>query len=224
MQEITINLKDDIRSNWGSKELPPFQQFASIYFYRNNTYLQSAYLLASGAFCGPSRDLQRTVFETILRGYLFIVDNREAELMYHYIEGKIAKGELATLRKRNFWPFEYVVKMLYSKDRQKKHKTLFEGLSRFSHPSILSAFKDLEYSATEIEDCLNCTLCLSYGSIQMISEGFLNLLTLASKKKIKETLLEIADCQGEIALFEPNKQHWSSKIKLKSGNFISVLK
>ena len=209
---------------WGPKELPPFQQFVSIYFSRNITYLQSAYLLAVGALCGPSRDLQRTVFETILRGYLFIVDHKEADLMYKYVEKKLGKQEMVTLRKRNLWPFNFLVKRLYSRETRKQHRKVFEELSRFSHPSIVGAFKDLNYSKSEVEDCLNIILCLVYGNIQMLSEGFFDFLEPSLRKTVKETLLEIADAQGIVALFEPDQKQWSPKIKLKKGNFMHTLK
>ena len=101
---------------------------------------------------------------------------------------------------------------------------LFRGLSRFSHPSILGAFKDLEYSEIEVKDCLNCILSLAYGNIQMLSEAFLDFLDRSLKETIKETLLEIVDSQGEIAIFEPNQERWISEIKLKDGNFMEILK
>ena len=209
---------------WGPKEIPPYQQFISIYFLRNITYLRAAYLLASGALIGPSRDLQRTVYETILRGYLFIVDQKEADLMYSYIEKTIGREELKALRKRNFWPFNFLIEQLYVKETRQKHKKLFRGLSRFSHPSILGAFKDLEYSEAEVKDCLNCILSLTYGNIQMLSEGFFNFLDQPLKQIIKKTLLEIVDSQGEIAIFEPDQERWILRIKLKGGNFMKVLK
>jgi hypothetical protein len=224
MQTIRTKLNENVDIMWDLREMPPFQQFVSIYFSRNITYLQSAYLLASGALCGPSRDLQRTVFETTLRGYLFIVDHKEADLMYSYVEKKIGKKELDMLRKRKFWPFEFMVRTLYTEKTRKQHIKLFEALSRFSHPSILGAFKDLEYSNSEVEDCLNFILSLTYGNVQMVSEGFFDFLDSSLKKVIKEALLEITDSQGEIALFEPDQKRWSPKIKLKKGNFMSILK
>ena len=60
-----------IQTLWGAKELPPHQQWVSIYFFRNMTYLRAAYLLAREGSCGASNDLQRTAYETLLRGYLF---------------------------------------------------------------------------------------------------------------------------------------------------------
>lgn len=224
MQDMTMNLRENIYALWGPKELPSFQQYVSIYFSRNITYLQSAYLLASGSLCGPSRDLLRTIYETILRGYLFIVDHKEADLMYAFVEKKLGKEELVILRKRNFWPFNFVVKKLYTVEARKQHKKFFGTLSRFSHPSILGVFKDVEYSNTGVEECLNGILNLAFGNIQMLSEGFFDLLEPALKKIIKETLLEIADSQGEIALFEPDQKQWSPKIKLKKVNFMTILK
>ena len=123
------------------------------------------------------------MFETLLRGNLFIVDNKEADLMYKYVEKKLTKQEMAHLKKRNLWPFNFLVKRLYSKETRKQHRKVFEELSRFSHPSIMSVFKDLDYSQSEVEDCLNFILCLVYGNIQMLSEGFFDFLDPSFKKK-----------------------------------------
>jgi hypothetical protein len=224
MQNMTSQLRSNIYASWGQRELPPFQQFVSIYFSRNVTYLQSAYLLASASLCGPSRDLQRTVFETIIRGYLFIVEHKEADLMYNYIENKIRIEALQLLRKRNFWPFEFMIQRLYTPAVRKKHRNLFDHLSYFSHPSIRGAFKDLDYASPEVEDCLNCTLAFAYGNIQMLSEGFSDFLKPSLNKTISDTMFEIADTQGEIGSFEPDLKQWEKKIKFKKGNFLALLR
>jgi hypothetical protein len=82
MWNMKSELKDTIRTNWGPKELPPYQQFVSIYFFKNMIYLRPIYLLGSEGSCSPAFDLQRTVYESILRGYFFIVNEDEANLFY----------------------------------------------------------------------------------------------------------------------------------------------
>lgn len=224
MQSMTSLLNNNVRTMWGKKQLPPYQQFVSVYFVRNLTYLRPAYFLACASLCGPSRNLQRTIYETILRGYLFIVNHNEANLMHSYIEQTLTKKQLGLLRRRKFWPFSFMINCLYTKKLMKQHKTMFNAISRFSHPSIRGVYKDLEYSEDEVKDCLNIILGLGYSNIQMMSEGFYQFLNPTLKGVIKETLFEIADFQGTISLFEPNKREWSSKIKLKNGNFLTVLK
>jgi len=206
-----------------NEELPPYQQFISIYFMRNIIYLQSAYLLACGGYCAPSRDLQRTLYETILRGYLFIVNEDEANLMYEYIEELIIPVRKEALRKRKFWPFEFMVEQLYLEESRKSHKRLFQELSYSSHPSIKSVLPDLEYREGQVRDCLNMILSLIFGNIQMMAECFFSLLDSDFKDIIKASLTEIADFLGEVPLFEPNKPDLTSKIKLKKGNFLDVL-
>ena len=171
---------------------------------RNIAYLRSAYLLSCGAFCGPSRDVQRTVYETILRGYLFIVDQKEANLMYKFIDGTIESNARDALRKRKFWPFEYLINRLYIESTRKSHKKLFEELSRSSHPSIKGAYYDLVYNESEVKDCLNTILSFGYGNIQMMAEGFINFLNSTLKGKVRESLLQISDTLGERPLFEPD--------------------
>jgi hypothetical protein len=217
-------LRTSIEGGWGVKKLPPFQQFVSIYFSRNNAYLRSAYFLACVGFCGPSKDLQRTVYETLLKGYLFIVNNKEADLMYSYLNKTISSKELKKLRRRKFWLFSFLIGQLYIQKTRKIHKKLYEKLSRFSHPSIFAVLKDLEYSESEVEDCLKTNLFFTYCNIQMMAEGFFDLLNPSMKKKVKEVLFEIADYLGEIPTVEPDMRKWSIKINLRSGNFLGVLK
>lgn len=217
-------LRANIKKIWGAKELPLFQQFVSIYFTRNNVYLRSAYFLTCGGLCGPSRDLRRTVYETLLRGYLFIVNNKEADLMNSYLNGTIGSEKLKKLRRRKFWPFRFLVGQLYTQRTRKIHKKLYEKLSRFSHPSIFAVRKDLEYSESEVEDCLKMNLSFAYGNVQMMAEGFFDFLDLSLKQKVRETLFEIADYLGEIPTFEPDQERWSARINLRSHDLLGILR
>ncbi|KYK37508.1 MAG: hypothetical protein AYK18_09840 [Theionarchaea archaeon DG-70] len=221
------NMQDELRNalltEWGFMELPPYQKFVSIYFIRNIIYLQSAYLLASGSLCEPSRDLQRTITETILRGYLFIVNEEEANRMDSLIKGTIRPKDRDLLRKRKYWPFKFLLGELYRRDTRKALKKFLERLSRSSHPSIMSAFTDLAYSSQSVEDCLNIVLMLSYHNIQMMAEGFLSFLKNSFRNVVRSTLKSIADFHGEIVLLEPDKRKYSDRIKLKKGNFVRIL-
>jgi hypothetical protein len=218
-----------IGKKWGllararGKKLPPYQQFVSIYFQRNITFLRGAYLLACRSLCEPSRDLQRTTFETILRGYLFTVKKKEANLMYSLIEGTIKPEEKDALRKKKYWPFRSLVRELYTKETRKSCEKFYDRLSRSSHPSIMGTFADLRYSSEMVEDCLNTILALSYNNVQMMAEGFFDFLDNEFKEVIRATLKDIADAQEVIVIFEPDKEIHSSKIKLKKGNFMKVL-
>ena len=212
-----------IKTSWGNKELPPYQQFVSIYFQRNIMYLRAAYLLACGCLCEPSRALQRTICETILRGYLFIVNRKEANLMYSLIEGTIKPEERDALRNRKYWRFNFLLGELYTKKTRKSYKKLLKDiLSPRAHPSIRGAFTDLQYSSQNVEDCLNMVLTLSYGNIQMMAEGFFDFLNNGLKDVIRTTLKNIAEAQKETTIFAPDKKIYSSKIKLKKGNFMEL--
>lgn len=210
-----------LKTKWGDKELPSYQQFVSIYFFRNMVYLRGAYLLACEGSCGPSSDLQRTAYETILRSYLFMVDKSEADLLYSYLEGNAKARKI--LRKRNFYPINFLRSELYAPSSRKLHKKIFEELSRFSHPTIQGAMLDLQYSSKNVEGSLKMILALTYGTVQMLVEGFFDLLDARLKATAKETLEKIADFLKVVPLFEPNQERWSSKIKLKRGNFLAVL-
>lgn len=87
--EIILNnmwlLNDRIYKEIGvDAPLDPYKRFILVFYWRNLLYLLSAYLLAIRNLCSASRDIQRTVLETIVRGYLYIVNDCIAEKMYIY--------------------------------------------------------------------------------------------------------------------------------------------
>jgi hypothetical protein len=224
MWSMKDELRVAIRTNWGAQELPPFQQFVSIYFLRNLVYLRPIYLLGCEGSCSPAYDLQRTVYEMILRGYLFIANKDEANLFYSYIEGTITSEEKRNLEKRRFYPTKFLWSQLFEGNAIKSHENIWRELSRYSHASIRGAMRDLEeYFGSDVEDCLKMFLSLAYGNIQMMAEGFFDLLSPSLEQHIKGALGETAGFLGEVPLFEPDQERWSAIIKLRKGNFQTVL-
>ena len=145
--------------------------------------------------------------------------------MYSLIEGTIKPEERDFLRERKYWPIRLMLGEMYTKKTRESARKLYgDVLSRSSHPSIRGAFIDIRYSPQTVKDCLNMILALSYGNIQMMAESFFDFLTDELKNKVKTTMRDIAEFQGEVAIFEPDKRGVSSKIKLKKGNFMEVLR
>ena len=159
-----------------------------------------------------------------MRGYLFIVNRKEANLMYARVEGTITPEDRDFLQKRKYWPFKFLLGELYAKETRKKLKKVVERLSRSSHPSIVSAFVDLDYSEEGVKDCLNFILAFSYHNIQMTAESFLSFFDKDFKDAIKTTMKKIADFQELIMILAPDKEKYSTRIELKRGNFLQVLK
>ena len=231
--ELTRVCSDALASMWVMKkelegvfrklmrELPASQKWVSIYFFGNMIYLRAAYFLACEGSCRPSWDLQRTAYETILRGYLFIVDESEADLLHSYLEGNVEARKI--LRKRNFYPIDFLQSQLYTPSSRRSHKKIFKELSYFSHPTIRGAMLDLQYSEENVKYCLNGVLYLTYGTVQMLTEGFFDLLDEPLRAAIKDTLEKIANFLKEVPIFEPDQERWSSKIRLRKGNFLAVL-
>jgi hypothetical protein len=198
--------------------LPPYQQFTAIFFKRNIIYLQSAHILASMGFINPSQNVQRTVYETILRCYHFIVKNEEA-VHYNSIIGT-EKVDKYHIRKGA----SYLRKELYTSEMTEKQKVLYKELSVSVHPNIKGAWLDFPlYDKKRIEDMLKIILSLEYGNIQMMTESFIDILNLDLKKVIVVSMKEIATTLSTVPLFEPNKTKYSSRIKLKKGNFSTIL-
>lgn len=202
--------------------LPNVESFVAAYYRRNMIYLQSAYILASMCFSYPSMSLQRTVYETILRGYLFIVDPKEANL--YYLNLRTDKEE-EFLRSRKWYGHKFLSDRLFEIEMGKKHRTFYKELCISSHAEIKGTLHDFpKYTEKDVKDRLRVILSLSYGNIQMMTEAFYDFLDSSLRGTIKDALKEILESmRGQVPLFEPNKKKYSSQIKLKKGNFMDVL-
>ncbi len=82
------------------KVLTAQKTFVLAYFRRNTIYLQASYVISAMAFSSPSVNVQRTVYETILRGYLFIIIPAEARLYYDNL-GTVKEEDF--LKSRRFY-------------------------------------------------------------------------------------------------------------------------
>jgi len=204
------------------EDLSPSESFILAYFRRNIVYLQSAYILTSIGFVHPSRCLQRVVYETILRGYFFIVNPKEAENYYSHLR---TEKEEEFLGKRKRYGHSFLCKKLFQPKTQINHRTLYKELCVSSHAEIKGLLVDFPiYDEKAVEDKLKMILSLSYGNIQMIAEEFLELFDSSLKKIMKIALKEIIDgIERQVPLFEPDTITFSSKIRFKSGNFMMIL-
>ena len=201
----------------------PSQAFLLAYFRRNKMYLQSAYLVGAMGFYGPSMNLQRTVYETVLRGYLFIVDPDEANSYHDNL--KPGKVEIF-LKSRNYYGHKFLCEKLFDETRKKQQRKFYALLCESAHAEIKGLLLDYpKYNRKNVEDSLKILLMLSYGNLQMVSEMFLESFDDNLKKFTADFLKEIATSVGnQIPLFEPNKGEYESKIRLKRGNFLEILK
>lgn len=218
MWVINSEIFETVKARWGKKPLPYHQVFVSVYYTRNIIYLQSSHALACIGFLDPSSNLNRTVYETLLRGYLFTVDQKEAEEYSHVIGTKEEKR----------YKFEkgasYLRKKLYTPPTREKHKRLYERLCISSHADIKGVALDYpNYLSDRVKANLKVILFLIYGNIQMMAECFFGFLDPKTRIKTKLSLKDIASIVGAVPSFEPDEGSYSSKIKLKHGNFLKVL-
>jgi len=101
-------------------------------------------------FVDPSANLQRTIYETILRGYLFIVKPDEADL-YHSNLG--TRKEETFLRKRRFYGHSSLREQLFEPATQERHRRFYKELCIPAHAEIKGLFLDFpEYSKKQIDD------------------------------------------------------------------------
>jgi hypothetical protein len=215
---VNSEIFEMVKASWGMRKLPNYQVFVSIYYERNTIYLQSSHALACIGFIAPSSNLNRTVFETLLRGYLFIVEQKEADEYFQVI--RTAKEEQYKHKKG----VKYLRKKLYAPMTSEQHKKLYKELCISAHPDIKGAALDYpKYLPGRIKDNLKMVQCLMYGNIQMMAECFIDFLNPQTRRIIKISLERIASTLEAVPKFEPDRDSYSSRIKLKNGNFLKVL-
>ena len=209
---------DSVKVQWGLKPLPYHQVFVSIYFKRNIVYLQSSHALASIGFIDPSSNLNRTIYETILRGYLFMMEKNEADEYFQVIG---TKDEDSYFFKKGM---RYIRNKLYEPKAQESQKKLYKLLCISAHADIKGANLDYpSYLASRVEDKLKIMLNLAYGNFQMMAECFIDYLDSKTRTLLKDTMEQIASTLSSVPLFEPDKFEYRLKIQLKKGNFLGVL-
>ena len=203
------------------KRLPATDVFVSIYFKKNRAYLQSAHILACCGFVNPSASLQRMVYESILRGYYFIVEPNQAILLYAKTDTELVDDVMAAEQDRSLGK-SAVAGRIYSTVKDKK---LYSLLCEMSHPGILGVNQDFPaLNFLEIESTLKTGLLLSYSSIQMLSEVFMDRYSAELKALVRETMQNvIINADDQVPTIEPDKPCYSSIIKLKKGNFLNLL-
>jgi hypothetical protein len=146
---INSEIFETVKASWGMRKLPNYQVFVSVYYKRNISYLQSSHALTCIGFIDPSSNLNRTVFETLLRGYLFIVGRKEAD---KYLQVMGTAAEESYTRKKGV---AYIREKLYSPVTCGQHRNLYKELCVFAHPNIKGAALDYpEYLPQRTKDNL----------------------------------------------------------------------
>jgi hypothetical protein len=215
---INSQIFDTVRASLGMKKLPNYQAFVSVYYKRNIIYLQSSHALACIGFIDPSSNLNRTVFETILRSYLFVVEHEEADRYFQVID--TAEEESYKIKKG----VTYLRGKMYSPKTSEQLRNLYKELCISAHPNIKGAALDYpEYLPHRIEDNLKMIQSLTYGNIQVMAECFLDFLSSLTRKIIKASMERIASTLKAVPTLEPDKDSYSEKIRLKRGNFLKSL-
>jgi hypothetical protein len=215
---ICREILEAVKTTWGKKKLPNPQVFVSIYFQRNIVYLQASHILTCIGFINPSANLNRTVCESLQRGYLFTVEPEEANEYHQAIETE--KVDLYHAQKGP----SYIRRKIYLPETEKQEKDFYGQLCISAHADIKGAARDYpDYLPDRIGDNLSVILFLMYGNIQMMAECFFDFLNPNARKLIKQSMKKIASALQNVPLFEPNAISYSSRIKLKHGNFMEVL-
>ena len=211
-------LLNAVKKQWGAKKLSNHQIFVSIFYKRNILYLQSSHALACIGFVDPSHNLNRTVFETLLREYLFIVDPAEADEYYNAI------GKPNEFSYHSSKGMKYMRQKLYRSQMNSQMKNMYSQLCTSSHPDIKGAAVNYpRYPENLVRDNLMTILSLAYTNMETMAECFMDFLDSNLKESIRNGMENIASETNTIPTLEPDKEEYAQKIKLKGDNFVTVL-
>ncbi len=153
MMLIHSEIFKTVETSLGKKKLPNPQVFVSIYYQRNIIYLQSSHILTCIGFINPSANLNRTICETLQRGYLFTVEPKEADDYYQVLEQE--KEHLYHVQKGP----SYIRRKIYSPETEKQEKDFYGQLCISAHADIKGAALDYpKYLPNRIEDNLSVIL------------------------------------------------------------------
>jgi hypothetical protein len=204
------------------RQFSPLETSVITFFRRNTLYLQSALILASMGFLGPTMSLQRTAYETILRGYYFIVNPEEASA---FIDNFGTENYRAFLKSKAYFRHNFLCQSLYEPESQKEERRFYDELSKAAHTEIQGLLLDFpKQDQKAIEDKLSTLLMMCYGTIQMFAEVFLYRFNRKLKLLTRGILLNIVSSVGnQIPLFEPDQKRYNSKLNLRKGNFMKVI-
>jgi hypothetical protein len=186
------------------------EQFVYLYFIRNVAYLLSSYKLHSQGLMNPARNLQRTVYEQILRSHLFIKYPDEAQLLYNFVESEEGSNEKEEYGKeirkfpRSYWSVtRYMLPKLYDDESIQAQKTFYDIASRYSHPHFESLHTDFGV-IENMEDDLKVLLLFSFSAIEVFHLLFKKKLTSSLNSKVDTLLTLIGSYVGQIIEFMPN--------------------
>lgn len=194
---IHIKLKEH------GKKLPPEKSFNLTFFYRNTSYLISAYKLAEEGLVNPARNILRTVYEQILRSILFTKYPDEAELWINYWETKNTKLE-KEIKKRGYWSAKYMRNKLYAGKMNTMHEEFYDEISRYAHPHVRAALDDI-YVIRKVDDVMKGILDLSYTVVNILPRTFPNLIDEELHSICEDTKELIGSYLSEVSSFTPNK-------------------
>ncbi|MBA7470693.1 hypothetical protein ES707_05980 [subsurface metagenome] len=184
-------------------ELPPVQQFNSIFFLRNIPYLISAFMLSEQGLVNPSRNIQRTIYEQILRSHLFLKYPDEADVWMQYWETMDDESEKLMKQKRWFG-HAYMIDKLYEGKKKENIKAFYKIICGFAHPDIKSLWSDYD-KIDGVPDTLNLILGLTYETILLLQKTFGAELSGDLHELCEDTKNIIGEFLGEIIDFVPNK-------------------
>ncbi len=186
-----------------TEEFPPVKTFNLTFFYRNMSYVISAYKLAEQGLVNPARNVTRTIYEQILRSILFLYYPDEAKLWHDYLKTNDALL-LKEIRKRKYWNFHYMTSKLYKGNSYEQHHKFYEEISRYAHPHVRAAFDDI-YRLRGIEDTMRGILGLTFNVIEVMQQTFSEYIDEDLNTLCEDTKIMIGSHLGEIILFRPNK-------------------
>jgi len=198
-------------------------------YFRNVTYLTSSYQLAKIGFIMPSHNLQRTVLESLVKGYLYIVEEDLSDM--HFIVtmldkklDSVEKDILKSIIIKNVLPEKYIIcannllsnkipkKELKKKviNRIKKYSNFNKNIGLLYKKSRVNKYRDIyrKISTTAHPSSFGVITDLTYNKIGIINSLELILLfSYANMQMFLEQYYPQIRSQELLKLFKDSMNH-----------------
>lgn len=199
--ETAISFSFDSYEQLARTKLDERSQYLATFFYRNTLYLSAAYQMTRSGLIDPAGNNMRTIFETIIWQYAYLVDDEVYKNFKEIDDLDSQKLKIITQKKwsntqerklenlRRKFSFQKMMKKLYTKEVfekfffnqywmlcQKSHSSLF-GLN-YNTPN-LEGTTTMEKRPQEIKDILTALLYLCAENLICFLNCFSGSLTQA---------------------------------------------
>jgi len=197
MRFIYDKLGYSIHQSGDEGKLVPSQEFALAFFLRSFSYLFASLSCLDEYLYSPCRDLLRTTYEMIYKGFFFSL--RQDKAIDAYI--KIQTGDEKALEV----PIRTIINELYQDQINTMHHKFYTKICPYSHADLIGANLNYRFFESEYKDCLQLIISAEYGFFAMIHFSLKKYFDEQLLKELDSIVQEMQPYNPNVPIFYPNK-------------------